>query len=181
MAKAKGSVVVDLVKVLRKHKAAAQALLPPALAHYLGEKILVSSWYPLEDYIALLRATGRVLADLGPDVFEQMGRASARAHMDGTYRHLRDATGKRASVALLGSMYDTGRLEVVERAPSRAVLEHVDFAIPAAEVCATFTGYNAERMRMLGFEDVHVRHTECRAHGASACRWLLTWKGRSLL
>jgi hypothetical protein len=181
MAKAKGSVVVDLVKVLRKHKDAARALLPPELAHYLGEKILVSSWYPLPDYVALLRATGHVLADLGPDVFEQMGRASARAHMDGTYRHLRDATGRRASVALLGSMYDTGRLEIVERSPGRAVMEHVDFALPTAEVCATFTGYNAERMTMLGFEDVRVRHTACRAQGGSACRWELTWKGRRML
>ena len=55
------------------------------------------------------------------------------------------------------------------------------FALPAREVCEIFTGYNAERMTLLGFEEVRVRHPQCRVDGAPTCRWELAWKGRESL
>ena len=33
-------------------------------------------------------------------------------------------------------------------------------------------------MILLGFEDVSVKHTKCRAVGAPNCFWELTWKGK---
>ena len=48
---------------------------------------------------------------------------------------------------------------MVEREAGRAVMELLDFAQPTREICDTFTGYQAERMALLGFEDVSVKHT----------------------
>jgi predicted hydrocarbon binding protein len=79
-------------------------------------------------------------------------------------------------MTLTSSMCDGGEMKVVEREPA-AVWEFVGFAEPAREICETFTGYQAERMALLGFEDVSVRHTRCRATGAQNCLWDLTWKG----
>lgn len=182
MAKAKGTVVVDIVKALRKHKERSRTLLPAKLVHYLEERIVIASWYPLEDYVELLRVAGRVLAkDDGSSVFEMMGRAAARAHMEGTYKRLSNKANRQATFTLLASMYDSGEMKVLDRTPGRAALEYHGFAIPAREVCETFTGYNLERMDMLGFEDVRVRHVTCRADGAQTCRWELWWKGRGML
>ncbi len=181
MAKAKGTVVVDLVKALRKNKQKALTLLPERLHHYLQERIVIASWYPLEDYIALLCAAGQVLSPDDANVYQTMGRAAARSHMEGTYSRLKDKANRQATFTLLSSMYDTGEMKVAERAPGRAALEYHGFALPTREVCDTFTGYNLERMTMLGFDNPTVHHVSCRANGEPTCRWLLEWKGKGEL
>jgi hypothetical protein len=181
MPNAKGTVMVGLVKRLRREKERARALLAPGLAHYLDERIALGTWYPLEDFLALLRASGKLASAGTGKVFESQGRAAAREHMAGTYSGLSQTTHRRATFSLLGSMFDTGRTDVVDRKPGSAVLEYSDFAQPARELCDIFTGYNAERMTMLGFEEVRVRHTQCRVDGAPTCRWEIQWKGRETL
>jgi len=59
LAKAKGTVLVDIVKALRKNKERSRTLLPAKLLHYLDERIVIASWYPLEDYVELLPGRGR--------------------------------------------------------------------------------------------------------------------------
>lgn len=178
MPNAKGTVVVEAVKTLLVRREQAEAALPPKLRRYLDEKIVLASWYPLEDYIELLRVMARVGAGGKISPCEQMGRDAAKSHMQGTYSRLSKSADRKAAMTLASSMYDSGELRVVEREPGRAVMELVNFAIPSREVCETFTGYQAERMALLGFEDASVKHTRCRALGAPNCFWELTWKGR---
>jgi len=181
VARAKGTVVIGLVKALRKHKERSREVLVERLHHYLDERIVVASWYPLEDYVALLRAVGKVLGNANGDTYVEMGRSAARDHMEGTYSRLKKTVNRQAAFTLLASMYDTGEMKVLERAPGRALLEWIGFALPTREVCETFTGYQAQRMEMQGFEDVTVRHIRCRAEGSPSCRWELAWKGRAML
>jgi len=181
VANAKGTVMVGLVKALRKNKARAREVTPPELAHYLEERIEIGRWYPLEDFLALLRLTGKLAPAGVKSFFELQGRTAAREHMAGIYKGLSTATNRRATFSLLSSMFDTGETQVLEREPGRAVLEYVAFASPARELCEIFTGYNAERMSMLGFEGVQVRHVQCRVDGAATCRWQISWKGREIL
>ena len=181
MPNAKGTVMVGLVKLLRRDKYRARALLAPELEHYLEERIALGSWYPLEDFLALLRASGKLAPTGITKVFEKQGRAAARDHMAGTYSGLSQTTHRRATFSLLGSMFDTGVTAVIDRKPGSAVLDYSDFALPARELCEIFTGYNAERMTMLGFEEVRVRHTQCRVDGAPSCRWEILWKGAETL
>jgi hypothetical protein len=181
VAKAKGTVVVGLVRALRKNKDRARQILPPNLQHYLEERIVVASWYPLEDYIALLRAVGKATGKATSEAYIEMGRVAARDHMEGTYSRLRKTVNRQAAFTLLTSMYDTGEMKVLERVPGRALLEWAGFALPTREVCDTFTGYQAQRMEAQGFEEVTVRHIKCRADGAPTCRWDIGWKGRAML
>jgi len=181
VARAKGTVVVGLVKALRRHKDKSRTVLPERLVKYLDERIVVASWYPLEDYVGLLKAVGKVLPNADYNVYVEMGRAAARDHMEGTYSRLKKTVNRQAAFTLLTSMYDTGEMKVLERAPGRALVEWTGFALPTREVCETFTGYQAQRMEMQGFEEVTVRHTRCRADGGTSCRWELVWKGRSML
>jgi hypothetical protein len=173
--------MIGLVKALRRNKERARPLIAPELAHYLEDRIVVAMWYPLEDFLALLRLTGKLAPAGAKNVFENQGRIAAREHMAGAYSRLSKTTSRRATFTLLSSMFDTGEMRVLEREPGRAVLEYADFAIPSRELCEIFTGYNAERMDMLEFEGVHVRHTQCRVDGAPTCRWEISWKGRETL
>ena len=177
MAKAKGTVVIGLVKALRKNKEKAREVLPANLIRYLDERIVVASWYPLDDYIGLVRAVGKVLGNQSGETYVEMGRAAARDHMEGTYSRLKKSVNRQAAFTLLTSMYDSGEMKVLERAPGHALVEWVGFALPTREVCETFTGYQLQRMEMQGFEDVSVRHTRCRAEGSPSCRWDISWKG----
>ena len=178
MANTKGTVLVEAVKALLPHRERALAVLPPKLAAYLDQRIVLASWYPLEDYAELLRAVMRVVSGGRMNPCEKMGRDAARAHMEGTYSRLNKMVDRKASFSLLSSMYDSGEMRVVEREAGRAVMELLNFALPTREICDTFTGYQAERMALLGFEDVAVKHTKCRVIGAQSCIWELSWKGR---
>lgn len=178
MANAKGTVVVEAVKALQSLGERATSLLPPKLASYLTQKIVLASWYPLEDYAEILRTMMKAGGAGRANPCEKMGRDCARAHMEGTYSRFNKASDRRAAFTLLSSMYDTGELRVIERDTGRAVVEFLNFAHPTREICDTFTGYQAERMVILGFEDVTVKHTKCRVIGAVSCVWELSWKGR---
>ena len=76
MAKAKGTVMVGLVKALRRNKEKAREILPAKLFHYLDERIVVASWYPVEDYVVLLRAVGKISPSPDGNTFIEMGRIS---------------------------------------------------------------------------------------------------------
>ena len=56
MARAKGTALIGAVKMLRKRKDEARALLPEALHRYLSVSVLPASWYPEEDLLKLIRA-----------------------------------------------------------------------------------------------------------------------------
>ena len=178
MAHAKGTVVVEAVKALQAQGARGTSLLPAKLAHYLEQRIVLASWYALEDYAEILRALMKAAGGGRVNPCEKMGRDAARAHMEGTYSRFNKTADRRAAFTLLSSMYDTGELRVVEREAGHAVVELLGFALPTREICDTFTGYQAERMSILGFEDVQVKHTKCRVIGAVACVWDISWKGR---
>jgi hypothetical protein len=148
VANAKGVVMAGLVKRIQDNPEQARPLLPPKLHHYFDTRVVVAAWYPLDDYITLLKVALTLDPNPPRDFYEQMGRNSAREQMSGIYSRLREATHRKAAATLLSSMYDSGQMNVVERSSGRAVLEWVGFATPAREICGTFTGYQAERMTL---------------------------------
>lgn len=178
MPRAKGTVLLGLVKALRAMADRSRQLLPPSLHHYLEERIVLAAWYPLEDYLAMLRVLPKLFPDVPADFYVQVGRSSAKEQMSGVYGRLAGDTSRKATATLLAAMFDTGEMTVVERKAGRAVTDWVGFAEPCRELCAIFTGYQRERMTLQGFDDVAARHVRCRAEGATVCRWELTWKSR---
>src|SRR5262245_9811271 len=108
MAKAKGTIVVGIVKFLRKHKQEALRVLSPELLHYLSERIILSAWYPEADLLALIRA--RLTFHAGPkrEILEAMGRLTVQTHHEGIYAHLLARGGSATSTpALWSSQHDT--------------------------------------------------------------------------
>lgn len=182
MAKVKGAAIVDCVRFLRRHKEAARQHLPPALHHYLGERVLAASWYPEEDLVPLVRAMARITGEREQAFFEKAGRLSAQAHAQGIYRHLaggdRESLARRALV-LWGSQHDTGTMEMQVESPGKVRVAVRDFGLPSREFCLINGGYVAGTFEISGNEGVRVEKQSCCVDGAPACTWLVTWTSKA--
>ena len=170
---------LERLSILRRHKDAARTALPADLHHYLEERVLPASWYPEQDLAALLRVMAPLLADVGGDPYEFMGRGSVREHMEGVYEHLlkgdRLSLARRVS-ALWQTQHDTGRLTLVSEGPGRARYELVGYGHPSREMCATICGYITEALVGSGFLAPRVEKRTCTLDGHGACVWECTWR-----
>ena len=178
MAKTKGTNLVGAVKFLRRNRAAARASLAPALHHYLEERVLPTSWYPEEDLVALLRAMAPLLGDATGNVFELMGRATLREHLEGVYERL--LKGDRLTLArrvstLWQMQHDTGRLALISTGPGTARYELEEYGHPSREMCATIQGYLHEALVAAGFGAVQIRKARCTLDGDPLCIWECAW------
>lgn len=184
MARVKGMSLVGVVKALRRNRERAEALLPEPLRDYLGARILPSEWYPLEDQRDLLRVLGEIVKPpSGVDVWEMMGRVTAREHLGETYSHLGRGTGSRAAIrrsaTLWQTQFDSGRLDLRFVGAGEAEMELAGFAVPSRELCGILAGYFAESFELTGARDVRVEKRECRVEGGARCLWRVTWRSRS--
>jgi len=182
MANAKGSALVGAVKFLRTRREDALRLLKPEHHHYLDDRIQVSAWYPEEDLLALVRAVAPLLGSRSAEVYETMGRALARQHMDSTYAHLMREADElalpRRALVLWQSQHDTGQMSLRIEDPGHARVDVLDFALPSRELCATITGYLRETLAIAGLVDPLVMKTACRAAGREVCTWRATWQAK---
>jgi hypothetical protein len=147
---------------------------PAALRHYLTDDLLMTEWYPEQDFLALMAALARCLeADGMTDVWAYFGRVTAERDLKGTQDHIPVARRSKkagiyrgfaaeqpldAGTALtrmikLWTLYhDTGRL-VVGRSASNdynavfRVYEY-DFMIP--NFTKMLTAYWSEYLKIVG-------------------------------
>jgi hypothetical protein len=114
----KGVNLIDLVKTFRAlHKAGQITNLPPDETRFLQERILVSSRYPLEDF---LRIAHRVHTAMGGtvEVAETMGGVGAQSVLQGVHRiFLREgdpAGTVRAIQQIWANHFDFGEIQIEE-------------------------------------------------------------------
>lgn len=185
MARIKGTAMLNSVKFLRANfKERALELLPPEQHKYLNARILVSSWYPEEDNLAIIRALARILKenvrDVGDDVYAYMGRYVAQADFSTFYASLvrpndPEETLRRAPVAW--RMYhDTGSFSVSFQGPGRARVELSDYGMPSKEMCSLLKGFHEQMIVMAGAQQVTSQEVTCRNRGDRVCAWEMHWK-----
>jgi hypothetical protein len=178
MSKVKGSALEGAVLFLSQRRDEARSMLPARLQHYLDERISASAWYPEEDLVALIRTMLRLLPGERDQVLADMGRATAREHMEGTYAHLIEGgrvrnLGIRAAT-LWSAMHDSGQMAVTDSAPGRVRLELAGYGHPSEELCKISCGYIHEVLRLNGIETEPVK-LACAVAGDEACVWDFTW------
>jgi hypothetical protein len=182
MAKAKGTTLIGAVRHLRKNRTRALEILPPALHHYLEERITESRWYPEADLHQLLEAMLEMIPGPRDEVLAQLGAASARDHLEGIYSHLRggrsDGLARRA-IALWSSQHDTGRFEMTTPTAHEAIMTVRDFGHPSEIMCGILGGYLAETLRVDGAVDVVIEKTACVLRNDPVCSWRRVWNGKT--
>src|SRR5262245_56844621 len=139
-ANVKGSALIEIVKVLRKNRDRVHDALSPELRSYLDKRILMGTWYPENDYLALLRA----VVKLAGTSFDKVGAMGARKDLGGVYARLtemRDVERVVAQIpALWKNYHDTGR-EVVSVSDGKLRVELIDFVIKDVDYCKLIGGY----------------------------------------
>jgi hypothetical protein len=176
MGKAKGSVVLSAVKLLRAQKEAGRKAVPPSLLRYLDERVVVAAWYPEEDLYALILACAATFPTQSDSVFDAMGAGTARLHLEGgVYGDLlKKDTAHRARV-IWRAQHDTGDMAVTEETEKSATYELSGFDHATPKYCRVIGGYFAEVHRLTGARKPTHTHPLCRASGGHLCRYVISW------
>src|SRR5262249_8607715 len=158
---------VQLVRTLRAQRERAVEVLPEDLHHYLDERILVGTWYPLDD---VFRAT-RALIDLGgggDKGWDRAGTLLARNDLHTVYAHFIQGknveSALRSIAALWSNYYDTGK-EHATFSPGTCTIELEGFALRDAGYCRMIGAYNAELINATGGRVLATRKVACTARG----------------
>jgi hypothetical protein len=178
MPKVKGTNVVGAVKLLRANRERALTLLPARLHHYLQERLLVSSWYPEEDQIELLRVIARLMPPT-PNPFVVMGMTTAQADLTGIYRNSLRADDPQRTLLAAGGLWrnyhDTGEMSASDEGSKAAVVRLRGYQAACVEMCRVVEGYLIGCSRVAGASDVRTTKLTCSLDGAPECSWRLAW------
>jgi hypothetical protein len=190
---AKGIAVVGTVAAMKANEELFRRRLRPELLRYLDEPIHLSGWYPMEEYLELMRALAITLdpKSMGGDVYRALGIIGAKRDLQGNqtpvpedqrveraglYRSTLDnelslSSRIRRALWLRSLYYSSGHYEARRSGERSLRLLLCDFPVVSSELCRIGTGYLIEVFRAppKGWVD----KTSCRAHGAEECAWEL--------
>ena len=187
----KGTSVLPVIQQLKTHPDR-QKLVPEALWKYFDDHLLVSGWYPEQEYFTLLQALVKTIdpKTVGGDVWQyfakfsvqrdiaggDIGRTSSEAK--GVYKNFAsdiaadpDQLFKRA-VRLWGQYHDTGTMQVMggRVRTNSVIVQLVGFTIPI-DGFVRLQGYYLEEFgRVLGI-GVESKVTKSTARGQPLCEW----------
>jgi uncharacterized protein (TIGR02265 family) len=183
MAQVKGTAVTASIRYVNERFGADAfrrilRFLPDADRQILEAGVLASSWYPMPLFLRFMQEAEQQLSPKEPDVIRRMGAASAEYGIRGVYKIFfrmgspEFIIGRAARV--FGSYYDTGRIEVVETGPGRAVLDLSGFS-GAPQFCERILGWMEKTVQMAGAKNLRANHAACVHRGDAVCRFEGDW------
>jgi len=145
----------------------------------LQTMVLTSSWHPFELNQRLDRAIVEILGGGSQEIFERIGRWSAKQNLGGPHKAF--VMGKNAqrflaaSDRIYGYYYDTGHRTYEETGPTSGVITTLEAQTFSATDCLTVIGWYKEGLEMCGATGVQINEETCRARGDDVCRYRLSW------
>ena len=179
--KAKGTLVVGVVKALRWFKEKGRAATPPHLHPLLDTRVLPSTWYDEADYLELLHVLASITEPpAGIEVWEYLGRQQGVASFfERSYQNLLregDPQWTLANFPLLWKLrHDTGAATVVTTGNDRARVDLADFSIVSRDYCRAIGGTIWALLDRCGAKEIRVLKVSCRAEGKPICTWDASW------
>jgi cation transport regulator ChaB len=142
----KGSNIVMPVKALRSLPERARKTLPAELhQRYLEDRILVSSWYPEDEALTVLKAYVQLTPGLGSRPYAAIGRLGALQHARDLYKHHADNRDMdevfEKAHALWRSFHDTGTVHARRTHGNEGELSIDGYAALCEEWCEIICGY----------------------------------------
>ena len=155
----------------------------PAVRERYTSAIAIN-WHPMEEFVEFLAVADRLLGRGDGRIAEDIGAAGARKNMKGAMLRLVFYLAKpeflmKRITQLWRQFNDEGSMDLLHLDDYSSSIEVRGITNPHALFCATLTGWSREVAHALGGNNPVVRHTECRAKGASKCIWQLRWTGAS--
>jgi hypothetical protein len=144
--------------------------------------MLPITWYPLAPFGRLLRVMDGELGKGDFSLIAERGQWTATRDL----HTLRRAILKFVTIpwvvakgaSLWPQFHDTGRWEVRQMGTSNAVAELHDLGVVDEAICASIGGWIIGLASLPGSAKVEVRHNGCRAKGAGACAYEVSWIAR---
>ena len=153
--------------------------LPEEDREILEGTILASTWHPFEFNDQLDRAIVKVLGDGAREIFEKIGRASAKQNLTGPHKAFmarRDpAWFLSATNRIYDFYYDTGHRTYESTGPTSGVMTTYDAEAVTETDCLTVIGWYKEALEMCGANQVEMVEETCRARGGEVCRYRISW------
>jgi len=145
----------------------------------LQGSILASTWHSFELNKRLDEAIVEVLGGGDVDIFEQIGRWSAKQNLGGPHRAFvarRDAQRFLAATdRIYGLYYDSGHRTYEATGPTSGVITTYEAETFSETDCLTVIGWYKEALEMCGATNVEIVEETCRARGGAECRYRLSW------
>jgi hypothetical protein len=150
----------------------------PELTKAVRDGIVVSRWYPFEQFVELVNTIDRLFGKGDGALTHELGRFGADAALTTIYRLFYRVGTVRWVMARAARLwhlhYDSGRLELREH-PDSIELEIQDFPTPDCTHCASVRGWAERSIELSGGEAVETELVSCRLRGAGACCMRAKW------
>lgn len=175
MAKIKGTGISTVVRLL--HKQGADGW-PETLSQYDEGQVLVASWYPEQDFIALLRLLSQWSPAAEKDPWHWMGRAVAHVDLTQVYSSMVQKGSPWGTLQRLPRLWrlyhNSGRADVGILEDGKAHVQVADYAFADEEFCRWMKGYLSEMLHIGGASSVGVKSLRTGTLDKPA-RWLAQW------
>jgi hypothetical protein len=179
----KGGMVRSHLQWVRDHhesdlKALLESL-SAASARELSQPVLASSWYRFATLIELDRACAqRFGKDHPEELIRDLGRYSARINLTTTYRvfNREDLHEFFANGAMLHTQFqDFGQARYERTGPSTGSIHYSNYTAYSPVYCESALGFFDSAILIQGASTSSVIEAVCQCHGASECRFEVTW------
>lgn len=121
-----------------------------------------------------------VLGGGDKEIFEQIGRSSAKQNLTGPHKAFvarRDPQRLLAATdRIYGLYYDCGHRTYESTGPTSGVITTYEAETFSETDCLTVIGWYKEALDMSGATRVSMSEESCRPKGDSVCRYLLSWE-----
>lgn len=182
--KVKGNIIKARVAFVREHfgedgwNKVLQAL-PDEDRRIVGGIITNVGWYPFKVAEKLDNTIVSTLAHGKNEVFEDIGRASAKENLTGVHKDFVESrdpqTFLKQTPLIYRFYYDTGRRTYEPTGPNSGVIITYDAETYSTIDCLTVIGWYKEALEMCGAHNVTIQEENCRARGDNECRYRVSW------
>ena len=138
-------------------------------------------WHPLEELIEFVEIADELIGRGDGKLAERVGEEAARANTKGLFRFVAQVATPGFLMKRIAGMWrqfnDEGSMELLDVDDHACEIEVKDVPQPHTIFCAILTGWIREVTRSVGRVSPLVRHSSCRARGATRCLWDVRWTG----
>lgn len=147
-------------------------------AALLGDGILESQWIPFRALVAIDRAIAELAGGNPAQVWEELGRYSARSNLTTTYKAFARSGPEsflRHEARQRLQFLDFGQAQVESSLPRRFRVIISDAKCFSPVFCHSALGYYRQALELMGVPDVKVTHPQCQCRGDRHCLFEIAW------
>lgn len=141
--------------------------------------IMTSNWYDFEIGKRLDEAIVEVLGKGSDNVFEEIGRKSAKRHLGSIHAGFLTPGDPQAFLQKTSTIYDfyydKGYREYDQTGPNSGIFTTYQAETFSVPDCLTVIGWYKEALEMCGAKNVRIEEKNCRAKGDDVCQYHVEW------